>query len=369
MTNKSRTHLTTFSDDLLEWAKRHGRHQLPWQNPLTPYRVWVSEIMLQQTQVTTVKAYFIKFMSHFPNLESLANAHIEEVLAVWSGLGYYSRAKNLHKAAKALLEHHDGAFPKTIDALSALPGIGKTTACAISSLSFNQPDAILDGNVKRILCRIYNLHEWPGTAKVQQKLWSLAQSLMPKKDCQQYTQAIMDLGALVCKPKSPLCAQCPVQSWCKSFELGQQATLPIKKPAKPKPTYAIYLLLLFNQKQQLLLEKRPDTGVWAKLWSLPQLNRNQQTNDIFFQEFKTNLEGLKSIKQFKHSFSHYHLDVVLKSIELPESLTKQIVMENRKWVELSALNGIGTPSIVNKCIKFNELSKKKPDPLLANHHY
>ena len=254
---------------LLAWYQNHGRHDLPWQQNKTPYKVWLSEVMLQQTQVATVIDYFSRFIESLPTIESLANADQEQVLALWSGLGYYSRAKNLHQCAKQVVLLHNGQFPSSPAELYQLPGIGKTTAHAILSLAFNQPFAILDGNVKRVLTRIYALEGVPSSKEIENQLWHKAQTLMPSTQCAEYTQAIMDLGATLCKRSSPQCAKCPLQQHCSAKKQNRQSEFPTPKAKKTKPIYATELYIIKNSKGQIVLEHRQQERIWHNLWTLP----------------------------------------------------------------------------------------------------
>lgn len=258
-----------FATRLLNWWQSSGRHDLPWQHDRTPYRVWVSEIMLQQTQVTTVIDYFNRFMESFPDLESLARAELDEVLAHWSGLGYYARARNLHACAKRCLETHDGCLPEDPKILQMLPGIGRSTAHAIVAQAHNQRAVILDGNVKRVLAR----HEWiegfAGKASVQKALWAAADQLTPEHSARDYTQAIMDLGATVCRRSQPNCAQCPVSQDCQARLLGRTHDLPTPRPKKGKLEIALHFDVLRNEQGEVLLERREEQGIWGGLWCLP----------------------------------------------------------------------------------------------------
>ena len=227
--------MTAFSKKLLTWWDKSGRKDLPWQKNINPYRVWVSEIMLQQTQVTTVIPYFEKFMTKFPNVQSLAMANVDQVLHLWTGLGYYARARNLHKTAIIICEQYSARFPCDIDTMQSLPGIGRSTAAAILSIANGAHHAILDGNVKRVLTRLHTVDGWPGENKVMQQLWQLAEQYTPKKRVADYTQAIMDLGATLCTRSKPTCEQCPAQNQCLSFLQSRQTEFPNKKPKKQSP--------------------------------------------------------------------------------------------------------------------------------------
>ncbi len=302
MTSKSAS--APFADRLLAWFDRHGRHDLPWQHPRTPYRVWVSEVMLQQTQVQTVIAYFERFVARFPDLPSLARAAEDDVLALWSGLGYYSRARNLHRAAQACVARHAGALPEDIEALSALPGIGRSTAAAILSQAHGQRHAILDGNVKRVLARLVGETEWPGKSAIERRLWIEAEARVPHARLADYTQALMDFGATHCTARKPRCTDCPMQGDCRAHAGGQVGQIPARKPAKATPTRAVRLLVIRDRDGRVLLQRRTAKGVWQGLWSVP-----EAVDEGAAQALRERLcadEGV-ALPAFLHAFSHYRL--------------------------------------------------------------
>ncbi|RMF13376.1 MAG: A/G-specific adenine glycosylase, partial [Gammaproteobacteria bacterium] len=258
-----------FAHSVLQWFDRHGRHDLPWQHPRTPYRVWVSEIMLQQTQVATVIPYFERFMTAFPTLEALADATEDEVLALWAGLGYYARGRNLRRAAVQLVEEGRRTLPDTLDGLMALPGIGRSTAGAILSMGFGIRAPILDGNVKRVLCRHEAIEGWPGERRVEQQLWELSESLTPRDRVDDYTQAIMDLGATVCTRSRPACDLCPLRATCQARQKGLETVLPHPRPRRTLPERHATALILLDAEGRCLMEKRPSPGIWGGLWCPP----------------------------------------------------------------------------------------------------
>ncbi len=260
-----------FAQNLLGWFDTHGRKDLPWQHPRTPYRVWLSEVMLQQTQVRTVIPYFERFVEALPTLEALADAPIDRVLALWSGLGYYSRARNLHRAAQLCISEHGGALPREIDALASLPGIGRSTAGAILAQAFGLRHAILDGNVRRVLARFHGVHGWSGTSSIQRELWEYAELHTPHDRVADYTQAIMDLGATVCVRSRPLCGACPVGGNCVALRDRLTAELPTPKPSREIPTRTTTMLIVRDADGRVLLERRPPVGIWATLWSVPEI--------------------------------------------------------------------------------------------------
>jgi len=300
--------VTKLSDELLDWFKKHGRKTLPWQsNPTNIYYVWVSEVMLQQTQVATVINYFKNFIFAFPNIKALAQAEDDDVLALWAGLGYYSRARNLHKSAKIILSKHNGVFPKNYSDVVALPGVGDSTAGAILSLAYNQHLPILDGNVKRVLSRYHEVEGHYSSNDVLKTLWALAKLHTPKKDTAQYTQAIMDLGATVCTLRNPKCNKCPIYENCMAYLSGNQKNYPHKKIKKVRPEKSIVFLIYQNEKGEIYLEKRPNKGIWGGLWSFVECGKNDDEIDKAIKHHNKNAEILVSFTSFKHSFSHYHL--------------------------------------------------------------
>jgi A/G-specific adenine glycosylase len=298
----------TFASRIIHWQQRHGRHALPWQASRDPYRTWLSEIMLQQTQVATVIPYFERFVARFPDLPSLAAAHEDEVLAVWSGLGYYSRARNLHAAARAIVAHHDGRFPAEAAAIEQLPGVGRSTAAAIAALAFGQRCAILDGNVKRVLARHGGIAGWAGDRKVETALWQLAESHLPGTAIEAYTQGMMDLGALVCTRSQPTCAACPVSADCAALIQRRTAELPTPRPKKTLPEKWVKMLLLLDR-GELMLEKRPARGIWGGLWSLPELPSDSDPATLCHNRYGFIAQSQHALPQLSHSFTHFRLHI------------------------------------------------------------
>lgn len=299
------------SKPLLKWFDQFGRHSLPWQasknNPINPYHVWLSEIMLQQTQVATVIDYFNNFIRHFPNLTALANADEDAVLAQWAGLGYYARARNLHKCAKILTEQYQGEFPKILNEMIALPGIGESTAGAILSISFGQNHAILDGNVKRVLARYHEVQGHYGQSATLKELWHLARKHTPDTRNADYTQAIMDLGATLCTRSKPDCDHCPLAPHCQAKKHGTQGEYPNPKPKKIKPTHTVAMLIYRNKNGNIYLEKRPDKGIWGGLWSLVECENETKIIHQTIKDFDTNAHIQQTLPIMKHTFTHYHL--------------------------------------------------------------
>ena len=297
-----------FQRCLLDWFRHSGRHDLPWQRPATPYRVWVSEIMLQQTQVAVVVPYFHRFMQRFPDVQALAAAPQDAVLAHWSGLGYYARARNLHAAAGVLRDRHGCEFPQSLAELEALPGIGRSTAGAILSLGCGVTAPILDGNVKRVLARQYAVTGWPGRSAVQRRLWQLAESHTPEQYCAAFNQAMMDLGATLCLRRNPQCMRCPVADNCEARSTGTQHEYPGSKPAK-RLTVRSTRMLLLESDAGILLQRRPPAGLWGGLWSLPECP--DEADPVVWCREQLGLEvGAPAAGQsFRHTFSHFHLDI------------------------------------------------------------
>ncbi len=333
-----------FSEKILTWYTTHGRKHLPWQQQKTRYSVWVSEIMLQQTQVATVIPYFERFMAKFPTVCDLANAAQDDVLHLWTGLGYYARARNLHKAAQKVRDEHSGKFPSSFDAVLALPGIGRSTAAAILSLADNQAYVIMDGNVKRVLSRYFAIEGWPGQAKIEAQLWTLAESLKPRARFDDYTQAMMDMGATLCTRSKPSCDSCPVTSHCLANAQGRQSELPHKKPKKALPVKAVRMLILFC-KGSVFLQKRPSTGIWGGLWGFIETSHEDSKQRI------RHLSGQASatiheLEGFRHTFSHFHLDISPILIEMNEPRL-EINESEHAWFSIHEESQIGlaTPTV------------------------
>ncbi|VAW97122.1 A/G-specific adenine glycosylase [hydrothermal vent metagenome] len=319
-----------FSKSLLTWFKQHGRHDLPWQQPREAYRVWLSEIMLQQTQVQTVIPYFERFINEFPSLQSLAKASQDEVLHQWTGLGYYARARNLHKTAQIIVEQHGAKFPQDYDDILALPGIGPSTAAAILAQAFDLPHAILDGNVKRVLTRFHTISGWPGKKKIEVQLWDIARQHTPNHSAADYTQAIMDLGATVCTRSKPSCKACPMSASCAAYKQGNPGDYPTPKKRASLPVRKTTMLLLQNIKGEILLQQRPAQGIWGNLWSLPEIDDSESASQISRQQFACEVETSTPLSPFRHTFSHFHLDI--QPIHCKVSTHTQCVMDSSKLV-------------------------------------
>lgn len=297
-----------FAERVIAWHDRHGRHDLPWQRPATPYRVWISEIMLQQTRVETVRAYFERFVQRFPDVPTLAGAEADEVLAHWAGLGYYARARNLHRAARIVVEEHGGELPGELDALMALPGIGRSTAGAILSLARGQRHAILDGNVKRVLARHCGIEGWPGRSAVARELWAAAEARTPHRRVAAYNQALMDLGAGVCL-RRPRCGECPVAADCRARREGSTDRIPGAKPKRELPQRETLALVLQRASDgAILLERRPPEGIWGGLWSLPEFADAQALESWLATRFGEPPES-ERLAPVEHAFTHFRLRI------------------------------------------------------------
>ena len=307
--------MSDFSARLIAWQKVHGRHDLPWQNTRDPYAIWVSEIMLQQTQVAAVIGYYQRFMRRFPDIATLAQATQDEVLQHWSGLGYYSRARNLHAAAQRIMIDHGGRFPEDFETVQQLPGIGRSTAAAIVSFAFGQHRAILDGNVKRVLARHFLVEGWPGLPKVEKTMWQLAESLLPQHDIEPYTQGLMDLGATLCTRGKPQCLLCPLQASCQAYRTGRWTELPAAKPRKALPEKHTVMLLLWRG-NEILLERRPSSGIWGGLWSLPEIGEGDTPETAVQQRYGIAAQALPPLPILTHTFTHFRLHIVPQPMQV-----------------------------------------------------
>jgi len=335
---------------LLDWFDQHGRHDLPWQQNPTPYRVWISEIMLQQTQVTTVIPYYQRFMNSFPDVKTLADATQDQVLAHWSGLGYYARARNLHKTAQIIQREHRLRFPESQDDLEALPGIGRSTAGAIRALAHKQYAVILDGNVKRVLSRHDAVSGWPGKSAVAKALWQVAEDYTPKQRVDDYTQAIMDLGATLCTRAKPRCDDCPLQTSCVAKAQGNPTAYPEKKPPKKKPQREETMLLMINEERRWLMQRRPEKGIWGGLWSFPVLEQHIGLED-YLAERGLKAQSQKELPAMTHQFSHFGLTI--KPLQVQVSTTRVEEQQDgfSQWVSLPQGLPGGVPAPITKLIE------------------
>ena len=339
-----------FSDALLEWFDVHGRHDLPWQVADDPYKVWVSEIMLQQTQVKTVLQYFDRFIARFPTVQDLGSATWDEVAPYWAGLGYYARARNLHKAAGIVAKQ--GHFPDTLQEWMALPGIGRSTAGALMSLGLRKYGVIMDGNVKRVLSRFFAIEDDLSKPIHERAMWQLAEELCPHERNHDYTQAIMDLGATVCTPKKPLCLYCPMQQHCQAHQQGLENELPFKKAKKPVPVKSAQVLIL-QCGDQWLWQQRPNTGLWGGLWCLPIIEEVHEL-DVLKQSL-----GLKQFIQkveISHSFTHFTWQLEGLVFAIDANLQEHLAIElNGIWLEPTAAVQAGIPTAMKKLISATQL--------------
>ncbi len=307
--------MSKFAIRIITWQKVHGRHHLPWQNTQNPYAIWVSEIMLQQTQVSAVIGYYTKFMARFPNLEALAIATQDEVLEQWSGLGYYSRARNLHRTAQIIVDQHEGQFPQDFNAILALPGIGRSTAAAISSFAFHRPEPIMDGNVKRVFTRHFLITGWPSLPKIETQLWALADKLMPQNEIIAYTQGLMDLGATLCTRSKPKCSACPLNITCQAYAQDRVNELPTPKPRKILPEKQT-TMLIFIHENKVMLEKRPSSGIWGGLWSLPEMSMLENAIVVANNRFGLKTEVDNPLDIIRHVFTHFKLDITPQPLQV-----------------------------------------------------
>ena len=332
-----------FQRAVLDWFDQHGRTNLPWQQDINPYRVWVSEIMLQQTQVSTVIPYFERFMTSFPDVETLASAPLDNVLHHWTGLGYYARARNLHKTAVLVSTQLKGQFPRSIDGLCELPGIGRSTAGAISSIAFKIPATILDGNVKRVLARFSATEGWPGRSEVVQKLWLVAETYTPENRIADYTQAMMDLGATLCTRSSPNCERCPLVSDCIAHREGNQANYPGKKPKKKLPVRSAFFLVIQNPQGEILLQQNPPAGLWGGLWVMPQIESHDQLAEHCL-TMGLKITDHQILATQRHTFSHFHLDYQPIRINASEDSSAVSEGRNQVWYNLQKPLSLGMPA-------------------------
>ena len=341
-------HASQFSAQVLEWYDKYGRKTLPWQIEKTPYKVWLSEVMLQQTQVATVIPYFERFMARFPTVTDLANAPLDEVLHLWTGLGYYARARNLHKAAQQVATLHKGRFPETFDEVAALPGVGRSTAGAVLSLSLGQHYPILDGNVKRVLARCYAVDGWPGKKDVEKRLWDISEAVTPASGVARFNQAMMDLGAIVCTRTKPKCELCPVNNLCVAYAHHSWAQYPGKKPKQTLPERTGYMLLM-QHGDDAWLAQRPPSGLWGGLFCFPQFESEEALREWL------NLRGipadtLTQLTAFRHTFSHFHLDIVPMWLPV-SSFTSCMDEGSGLWYNLAQPPSVGLAAPVERLLQ------------------
>ena len=340
----------SFSADVVRWQKTHGRHALPWQNTRDAYRIWLSEIMLQQTQVAAVIPYYQRFLERFPDVASLAAAPSEDVMSHWSGLGYYSRARNLHRCAQRVVAEHGGIFPADPALLADLPGIGRSTAAAISAFAYGTRAAILDGNVKRVFCRVFGIDGYPGAKPVEDQLWRRAEALLPQQDMQSYTQGLMDLGATLCTRSRPACERCPLAHRCVAYASGRTEELPVRKPRKAVPERHTVMLVIVDD-SHVLLEQRPGTGIWGGLLSLPEVAADDNPERAIAQAVAPfgALASHAKLQPFSHGFTHFKLHVAPYQVALSQRYP-MAGDAGHVWYPVSGLAQAPLPAPVKKLL-------------------
>ena len=342
------TYSDTFADRLVRWQVRHGRHDLPWQGTRDAYRIWLSEIMLQQTQVAAVIPYYLRFLERFPNVAALAAAPIEAVLEAWAGLGYYARARNLHRCAQAVVNDHAGRFPDEPSRLAELPGIGRSTAAAICVFAFGVRAAILDGNVKRVLARHFGVEGFPAQAAIDKQLWQLADSLLPSTRVEAYTQGLMDLGATVCTRANPVCDDCPMHETCVARRDGRQSTLPTARPVRVLPEREARVLVLIDGRR-VLLERRPPVGIWGGLLALPELA--DETADRFARRHGFRPQQIKELPALRHAFSHFRLTLRPYLCEVEGGMLALREPGQLGWLDLDKITNAALPTPVRRILQ------------------
>ena len=348
----------TVATTLLAWAQKHGRHDLPWQLEVNAYRVWVSEIMLQQTQVATVIPYFERFMRAFPDVASLAGAPLDDVLALWSGLGYYARARNLHKAAAIVRDKYGGRLPADREALESLPGIGRSTAAAILALAHHQRHAILDGNVKRVLARYHAVPGWPGETRVARQLWALAEAHTPDAEVAAYTQAIMDLGAMVCTRSRPACDTCPLNEGCLAYRTGTVTDYPGSRPRRAQPKREAIYAVVVNDMAEVLLVKRPPAGIWGGLWCLPEWDNEHSCHHWLADHWPSAAATPQWLETIEHTFTHFRLQ--LKPLRLDVGKDQCTVSDagEHDWYSIEAALALGLPAPVRVLLEKLQIAEE-----------
>jgi A/G-specific adenine glycosylase len=337
-----------FAARLIAWQKREGRHDLPWQATRDPYAVWVSEIMLQQTQVATVTPYYRRFMARFPDVHTLAAATLDDVLVYWSGLGYYSRARNLHHAARTIVNDQGGRFPRDFESVRALAGIGRSTAAAICAFAFSARHAILDGNVKRVLARYFGIPGYPGDARVSEVLWRKAKRLLPARGIAAYTQGLMDLGAGVCTRRQPRCADCPVSRDCVARRRGLTAQLPAGKPKRATPSRKTVLLVL-RRAGEILLERRPATGIWGGLWCFPEAAAGEDIDALCSRRFGAQVSALTPLPVLEHGFTHFRLSILPQPLRVTH-LAPRAAEPGCIWLTVAEAQRAAVPAPVKRIL-------------------
>lgn len=362
----------SFAQRLLAWYDRHGRKALPWKQGRDPYRIWVSEIMLQQTQVATVIPYYERFMQRFPDMRALARAPLDTVLERWAGLGYYARARNLHHCARRIVDDHRGRFPRDMEAVAGLPGIGPSTAAAILAFAFGKRHPILDGNVKRVLARYHAIEEPIGARATETRLWALAARHTPERRVAAYTQAIMDLGATVCRRSNPDCKACPVAPGCRARRLGRQSDFPKRSATRVRPVRATVMLMLCDRAGRVLLEKRPPAGIWGGLWSLPELAHDDDLRAVCHARFGCDALIGKPWPAVTHDFTHFRLVITPQPL-MARAPIARAMEDNGVFWHKPGLKRMGLPAPVQLLLKRlhdgknGELREARPRSRRARH--
>ena len=336
-----------FQSCILKWSQQNGRKDLPWQKYFSPYPIWVSEIMLQQTQVATVIPYFNRFLRKFPTVTDLAAAPLDSVLHQWAGLGYYARARNMHKSAQIIATLPE--FPSSMDQLIKLPGIGRSTAGAILSMGFGKWAAILDGNVKRVLTRIHGIESWSGDSRTERELWRLSESYTPNQNCAEYSQAMMDLGALLCTRNKPICTDCPLNKCCNAYLTQRTEQIPQPRPNKALRKRSCYMLLIHTPRHRCYLEKRPPNGIWGGLWACPEFSIKQELFE-WCSKHDIKQDILKWHPTLRHSFTHFHLDYTPVSALLNKPVDMIMEDQHSIWYNPTSTKSCGMPAPVNRLV-------------------
>jgi len=341
--------MSEFAERVITWQRQHGRHDLPWQGTRDPYPVWLSEIMLQQTQVAAVIPYFQRFVTRFPDVASLASADQDDVLALWSGLGYYARARNLHRTARIVVERHGGVFPRHFEPIAALPGIGRSTAAAIAVFVSSARQPILDGNVKRVLARCFDISGFPGGTKIEKRLWELAARLLPERDVEAYTQGLMDLGAGICTRRRPRCEACPLGDECAARRENRIAELPSPRPRKPMPEKSTVMLIL-QRNSEVLLEKRPEPGIWGGLWSFPEVSDAQEAATLSRGRFGAAVKADGALPVIRHGFTHFALKITPMLLRVTR-IEPRAQSPGHVWLTVEDAIGAAVPAPVRTILR------------------
>ncbi len=341
--------MSAFAKKIITWQKREGRHDLPWQNTRDPYRIWLSEVMLQQTQVAAVVPYYERFLGRFPDIASLAAASLDDVMPFWAGLGYYARARNLHRGAQQIMADHNGIFPKDFDAIHALSGIGRSTAAAISAFAFGERRAILDGNVKRVFARHFCVEGDVKSKSVEDQLWLLAEVNLPRTEIESYTQGLMDLGATLCKRSQPSCLLCPVHKSCIALEQGRVEMLPAKGNVREMPHRQTRMLVIISS-GEVLLERRPPTGIWGGLWSLPELPVEADIFKTLHSRYGLTGRTTREMVRVEHGFTHFSLSIFPVEIT-PTKILLRAMEPGLIWLNLDDALNAAIPAPVKRILK------------------